>query len=45
MRAALERVEALDRLVSLLRLNREAGDLGRLIAEEARSIRATSTAS
>ena len=37
--AALERVEALDRLVSLLRLNREAGDLGRLIAEEARSIR------
>ena len=37
--AALERVDALDRLVSLLRLNREAGDLGRLIAEEARSIR------
>lgn len=37
--AALERVEALDRLVSILRLNREAGDLGRLIAEEARSIR------
>lgn len=37
--AELERVEALDRLVSLLRLNREAGDLGRLIAEEARSIR------
>ena len=25
--------------VALLRLNREAGDLGRLIAEEARSIR------
>lgn len=37
--AALERIEALDRLVSLLRLNREAGDLGRLIGEEARSIR------
>ena len=37
--ATLERVEALDRLVSILRLNREAGDLGRLIAEEARSIR------
>jgi len=37
--AELERVEALDRLVSLLRLNREAGDLGRLISEEARSIR------
>jgi Flp pilus assembly protein TadB len=37
--AALERVDALDRLVALLRLNREAGDLGRLIAEEARSIR------
>jgi len=37
--AALERVEALDRLVAILRLNREAGDLGRLIAEEARSIR------
>ena len=33
------RVEALDRLVSVLALNREAGDLGRLIAEEARSIR------
>ena len=37
--ADLERVEALDRLVALLRLNREAGDLGRLISEEARSIR------
>ena len=37
--AALERVNALDRLVSILVLNREAGDLGRLIAEEARSIR------
>ena len=37
--AALERVESLDRLVAVLRLNREAGDLGRLISEEARSIR------
>lgn len=37
--AALERVDPLDRLVSILRLNREAGDLGRLISEEARSIR------
>ena len=37
--AALERVDALDRLVALLRLNREAGDLGRLITEEARTIR------
>jgi tight adherence protein C len=37
--ATLERVDALDRLVSILSLNREAGDLGRLIAEEARSIR------
>ena len=37
--ADLERVEALDRLVALLRLNRDAGDLGRLISEEARSIR------
>lgn len=37
--AELERVEALDRLVALLRLNRDAGDLGRLISEEARSIR------
>ena len=36
---ALARVDALDRLVSVLALNREAGDLGRLIAEEARSIR------
>lgn len=32
-------VEALDRLTSVLALNREAGDLGRLISEEARSIR------
>jgi Flp pilus assembly protein TadB len=37
--SALERVGALDRLVSILVLNREAGDLGRLISEEARSIR------
>jgi Flp pilus assembly protein TadB len=37
--SSLERVDALDRLVSTLALNREAGDLGRLIAEEARSIR------
>ena len=37
--AALARVDALERLVSVLALNREAGDLGRLIAEEARSIR------
>jgi tight adherence protein C len=33
-------VDALDRLVAVLALNREAGDLGRLIAEEARTIRA-----
>ena len=37
--AAVARVEALDRLVPVLALNREAGDLGRLISEEARSIR------
>ncbi len=37
--SSLEQVDALDRLVSILVLNREAGDLGRLIAEEARSIR------
>ena len=37
--SALERVDALDRLVSILVLNREAGDLGRLISEEARSVR------
>jgi len=37
--AELEQVPALDRLVSVLALNREAGDLGRLIAEEARAIR------
>jgi tight adherence protein C len=32
-------VDAVERLVSVLALNREASDLGRLIAEEARSIR------
>jgi tight adherence protein C len=37
--ADLVEVDALDRLVSVLALNREASDLGRLIAEEARSIR------
>ena len=37
--AAVADVDALTRLVAVLSLNREAGDLGRLIAEEARSIR------
>jgi Flp pilus assembly protein TadB len=37
--AALADVDALSRLVAVLALNREAGDLGRLIAEEARGIR------
>lgn len=37
--ADLAGVEAVHRLVRVLSLNREAGDLGRLIAEEARSIR------
>lgn len=37
--AALADVDELDRLVSILALNREATDLGRLIAHEARSIR------
>jgi tight adherence protein C len=37
--AAVARVEALDRLVPVLALNREAGDLGRLISDEARAIR------
>ena len=36
---AVARVEALDRLVPVLALNREAGDLGRLISDEARNIR------
>lgn len=37
--AAVADVDALGRLVSVLALNRQAGDLGRLIGEEARSIR------
>ena len=37
--AELSRVEAVERFVSVLGLNREATDLGRLIAEEARTIR------
>lgn len=37
--AALARVPALDRVVAVLALEREAGDLGRLLAEEARSVR------
>jgi len=37
--AALARVDALDRLVAVLALNSEAADLGRLISDEARSIR------
>jgi tight adherence protein C len=37
--AELADVDALNRLVSVLALNREAGDLGTLISEEARSIR------
>ena len=37
--ADLAGVEAVGRLVQVLSLNREAGDLGRLIGEEARSIR------
>lgn len=37
--AAVTDVDALSRLVAVLALNREAGDLGRLIAEEARGIR------
>lgn len=36
---AVADVDALTRLVAVLALNREAGDLGRLIAEEARAIR------
>lgn len=38
--AALAQVPAVDRLVGVLALNREAGDLGRLISEESRTIRA-----
>ena len=37
--AAVAKVDALDRLVPVLALNREASDLGRLISEEARAIR------
>jgi len=37
--AAVAQVPALDRLVPILALNREASDLGRLISEEARAIR------
>jgi tight adherence protein C len=37
--SALVEVDAVERLVAVLALNREAGDLGRLIAEEARTIR------
>ena len=37
--AALARVDALDRLIAVLALNSEAADLGRLVSEEARSIR------
>jgi Flp pilus assembly protein TadB len=37
--AAIARVEALDRLVPILALNRETGDLGRLLSTEARNIR------
>jgi hypothetical protein len=37
--AAVADVEALNRLVPVLALNREASDLGRLVSEEARGIR------
>lgn len=37
--ARLADVDALTRLVGVLALNREAGDIGRLVSEEARSIR------
>jgi tight adherence protein C len=37
--AQLARVDALDRLVPVLALNSEAADLGRLVSDEARSIR------
>lgn len=37
--AAVADVDALTRLVAVLALNREAGDLGRLVADEARAIR------
>jgi tight adherence protein C len=38
--AAIARLPAVDRLVAVLALNREAADLGRLISEEARALRA-----
>lgn len=37
--AALADVDALDRLIPVLALNREASDLGRLVSDEARAIR------
>ena len=37
--AQVAQVDALSRLVAVLALNREAGDLGRLVGDEARSIR------
>jgi Flp pilus assembly protein TadB len=37
--AELVAVDGVDRLVAILSLNREAGDLGRLVSEEARAIR------
>lgn len=37
--SAVAAVPAVDRLVQVLALNREAGDLGRLITDEARSVR------
>jgi tight adherence protein C len=37
--AATVKVQAVDRVVSVLALNREASDLGRLLSEEARAIR------
>jgi Flp pilus assembly protein TadB len=37
--AAIADVDALSRLVAVLALNREAGDLGRLVGDEARAIR------
>ena len=37
--ADLADVDELDKLVSVLAMNREAADLGRLISEEARSMR------
>ena len=42
--ADLADVAELDRLVNVLALNRQAGDLGRLISEEARSMRPRRTA-